>query len=65
MEAPVLSTSAAQAATVLRTTRRYGMGLCVTYEDDEAQASASHHHLPLYGHSMEGRAAMGLRPLPA
>ena len=58
VEAPVLSTSAAR---ISRTTRKFEMVLCVTREDDEVQASASHHRLPLHGHSMEERAAMGLR----
>ena len=65
MEAPVLSTSAARVATVSRTGRKYGTVLCVRCEVDEVQASASHHRLPLHGHSMEGRAAMGLRFRPA
>lgn len=58
VEAPVLSTIAAR---ISRPTRKFEMVLCVTREDDEVQASASHYRLPVYGHSMEGRAAMGLR----
>jgi len=61
VEPPVSSTSAARVAMVSWTRHKYGTVLCVTCEVDEVQASASHHRLPLHGHSMEERAAMGLR----